>query len=311
MTNPVSGEAGCIHEDKQRTAEAPIEPGDTSLRAEVICALPILDRIAPDHTIAFHIARRLRAALSRNEAMPDLRALLTSLYNLPGVAEALVGAEDDFALAGEIADALGIERHPSRERATAAATGPCGPSCDCYDDGVMCVLGPGCSARQRASEQNARSRESSGSQIMTPDDRREPGGSRSPAGGPGPVSALSEPNAGRSLCTMCATPTSGLAWRPSLPAGAPVCSVGCVERLFRSWAYLDSLGTADSSGQARPHHEWCEKDGPVLWWRFPVVEPPYVGDPREDDFPGEYVTHWTPIVVPAEQFTSTTPKEKP
>lgn len=45
----------------------------------------------------------------------------------------------------------------------------------------------------------------------------------------------------------------------------------------------------------RPREEWDEGDGPVLWWKLPVCEPPYVGDPREDDFP-EYVTHWTPIV---------------
>lgn len=42
---------------------------------------------------------------------------------------------------------------------------------------------------------------------------------------------------------------------------------------------------------------WHEEDGPVLWWRFPVKEPPYVGSPLDDDFPG-YVTHWTRIRVP-------------
>lgn len=56
--------------------------------------------------------------------------------------------------------------------------------------------------------------------------------------------------------------------------------------------------------EARPHHEWSEKDGSVLRRRFPVEEPPYVDDPREDDFPGEYVTHWTGIIVPAAPFTS-------
>ena len=37
----------------------------------------------------------------------------------------------------------------------------------------------------------------------------------------------------------------------------------------------------------------------TLWWFFPIVEPPYAGDPREDDFP-DYYTHWTPIVCPKE-----------
>jgi hypothetical protein len=42
---------------------------------------------------------------------------------------------------------------------------------------------------------------------------------------------------------------------------------------------------------------WHEEDGPVLWWKFTVVEPPYVGTPLDDDFP-KGVTHFTPFVVP-------------
>lgn len=49
--------------------------------------------------------------------------------------------------------------------------------------------------------------------------------------------------------------------------------------------------------QARERDEWGEEDGPVLWWRFPVTEPPYCGTPLDDDFP-EYVTHWTTFEVP-------------
>lgn len=48
---------------------------------------------------------------------------------------------------------------------------------------------------------------------------------------------------------------------------------------------------------SRPLDDWDEKHGPVLWWKFPVCEPPYVGTPLDDDFP-EYVTHWTAINVP-------------
>jgi hypothetical protein len=32
---------------------------------------------------------------------------------------------------------------------------------------------------------------------------------------------------------------------------------------------------------ARPLNEWHEADGPVLWWAFPVNEPPYVGTPLD------------------------------
>lgn len=47
----------------------------------------------------------------------------------------------------------------------------------------------------------------------------------------------------------------------------------------------------------RPLDEWDESDGAVLWWRFPIEEPPYAGTLLDDDFP-HYVTHWTPIPVP-------------
>jgi hypothetical protein len=45
--------------------------------------------------------------------------------------------------------------------------------------------------------------------------------------------------------------------------------------------------------------EWNEEDGNVLWWVFPICEPPYCGTPLDDDFP-DYVTHWTRIVEPVE-----------
>lgn len=48
---------------------------------------------------------------------------------------------------------------------------------------------------------------------------------------------------------------------------------------------------------ARPIDEWHEDRGDALWWRFPIDEPPYVGSPICDDWPG-YHTHWTPIVCP-------------
>jgi hypothetical protein len=45
---------------------------------------------------------------------------------------------------------------------------------------------------------------------------------------------------------------------------------------------------------AIPGEKWHEDDGPVLWWRFPVVEPPYSGTPNDSDWPG-YHTHFTPL----------------
>lgn len=51
------------------------------------------------------------------------------------------------------------------------------------------------------------------------------------------------------------------------------------------------------STEARPLKEWHEDIGDVLWWKFPIEEPPYVGSPLDLNWPS-YHTHWTPIVVP-------------
>ena len=48
---------------------------------------------------------------------------------------------------------------------------------------------------------------------------------------------------------------------------------------------------------ARPLEEWHEDYGDVLWWKFPIEEPPYVGSPLDMAWPG-YHTHWTPISLP-------------
>lgn len=43
---------------------------------------------------------------------------------------------------------------------------------------------------------------------------------------------------------------------------------------------------------ARSGMEYHEDMGAVLWWRFPIIEPPYVGAPLDQDWPG-YHTHFT------------------
>jgi hypothetical protein len=49
--------------------------------------------------------------------------------------------------------------------------------------------------------------------------------------------------------------------------------------------------------RARPLEEWGEDYGDVLWWKFPIEEPPYVGSPLDEKWTG-YHTHWTPIPIP-------------
>lgn len=62
----------------------------------------------------------------------------------------------------------------------------------------------------------------------------------------------------------------------------------------------------DRFNEPHPLSAWHEDDGPALWWRFPVDEPPYVGTPLDTDWPG-YHTHWTRIVVPTARSTEGAP----
>ena len=50
---------------------------------------------------------------------------------------------------------------------------------------------------------------------------------------------------------------------------------------------------------AQLSEKWHEYIGPVLWWDFPVEEPPYCGTPLDDDFP-KYKTHFTELHIPDE-----------
>ena len=70
--------------------------------------------------------------------------------------------------------------------------------------------------------------------------------------------------------------------------------------------------------QARPRAEWSPDVGTVLWWKFPIDEPPYVGSPLDLGQAVEihthhgaigsgmvggwpvYHTHWTPLPEVAE-----------
>jgi hypothetical protein len=52
---------------------------------------------------------------------------------------------------------------------------------------------------------------------------------------------------------------------------------------------------------ARPDNEYHEDMGAVLWWCFPIDEPPYCGSPLDSYWPG-YHTHFTqlgPMPTPA------------
>lgn len=58
----------------------------------------------------------------------------------------------------------------------------------------------------------------------------------------------------------------------------------------------------DDLHRSRPKSAWGEDIGPVLWWVYPIEEPPYAGTPLDSGWPG-YHTHWTPIPTPLPRET--------
>jgi hypothetical protein len=67
---------------------------------------------------------------------------------------------------------------------------------------------------------------------------------------------------------------------------------------YHHWAlpFIDDV-TLDELRRAQPLDQWREAECDVLWWKFPVSEPPYVGSPLDMGWPG-YHTHWTRIALP-------------
>ncbi|MDT2783610.1 hypothetical protein P7G87_02740 [Enterococcus asini] len=51
--------------------------------------------------------------------------------------------------------------------------------------------------------------------------------------------------------------------------------------------------------EAHLAEHWNEDVGDVLWWNFPVEEPPYCGTPLDEHFP-KYKTHFSMIDMPTE-----------
>ena len=77
---------------------------------------------------------------------------------------------------------------------------------------------------------------------------------------------------------------AGIAW-----TGVPT-ENSCV---MRGGTPLYTHPQPPSAQIARTLAEWHEDCGPVVWWRFQVDEPAWIGTPLDADWPG-YHTHWTP-----------------
>ena len=82
----------------------------------------------------------------------------------------------------------------------------------------------------------------------------------------------------------------------NLPSWDNPLQLSCDEQVERIADHLIMNGVTVQE-PVRPLEEWWEAYGDVLWWKFPIEEPPYVGSPLDENWPG-YHTHWTPIPLP-------------
>lgn len=69
---------------------------------------------------------------------------------------------------------------------------------------------------------------------------------------------------------------------------------------------------------ARPRDEYHKDMGAVLWWKFPIQEPPFCGTPSDDDWIQHeyegYYTHWSPFETPSSgcsQLDNLDPRKQP
>lgn len=63
-------------------------------------------------------------------------------------------------------------------------------------------------------------------------------------------------------------------------------------------AYVAQCEEVERLHTPRPFDDWHEDIGNVLWWSFPIEEPPYSGTPYDDEYPFEYddpSVGWVPL----------------
>jgi hypothetical protein len=83
-----------------------------------------------------------------------------------------------------------------------------------------------------------------------------------------------------------------------LPDNALVATLCDAARL--GYEYQEGARRGTWREDARLADDWHEDFGPSLWWRLPVVEPPWCGTPLDSDWPmGQpgvpYYTHFTSL----------------
>lgn len=58
---------------------------------------------------------------------------------------------------------------------------------------------------------------------------------------------------------------------------------------------LDAADAIENLTRPRPKRDWHEDMGDVLWFHFPVQEPPWVGTPLTSTWIKNWYTHFLPL----------------
>lgn len=90
-------------------------------------------------------------------------------------------------------------------------------------------------------------------------------------------------------------------WLNTWALGKGTCAYGAFDDTFDDDAFIKDRDIVIEQWVndrfAMLFEEWHEDDGNVLWWKFPIEEPPYCGTPLDANWPG-YHTHYTTIPIP-------------
>jgi hypothetical protein len=75
-------------------------------------------------------------------------------------------------------------------------------------------------------------------------------------------------------------------------AGVKSMHANALEKLQRLQAIVNRLHTP------QPLSSWHEEIGNVLWWSYPICEPPFSGEPYDSDWPfdeNDPAVYWVPL----------------
>lgn len=99
------------------------------------------------------------------------------------------------------------------------------------------------------------------------------------------------------LCPFCGETPYINRWHSASGTSIKCKDCGCTTQIENGERAAVEVWNKRVTEPPKPIDEWHEDYGDVLWWKFPIDEPPFCGTPLDSDWP-DYHTHWTPLIIP-------------